>query len=334
MYKKVFFEISGKCQASCPYCCSGNKSLKTYSSRFIPVEEFLRAVKRIFELGLISVNTRFELYNWGEPFLHPNLLDILQVLVDHNLKYRLSTNAAKYKRLSEQVAKNCDELTITIPGFSQKSYDRVHGLNFQRILDNIDKFIMDISSEKIRITYLVHQFNIDEINDAYTYFSNRNIKMTHTIAYMNDYNMARDFLAGNLSNEQLYSISKELLLYYINDMVNAIPDNYICPQFSILALNEYCEVLTCCAAPKDNVSYSLGSIFDLTAGQINQKKRQQLICTECQKLGIHYWIHTSPNPKFWWQIIGKGAHTIRTIDLLKLLCKRAINKLNFINAHF
>lgn len=331
MYKKVFFEISGKCQAFCPYCCTGNKSLKRHPSRFIPVNEFLKAVERLFELELIDVNTKFELYNWGEPFLHPNLLDILQVLVDHNLKYRLSTNAAKYKRLSEQVAGNCNELTITIPGFSQKSYDKVHRLNFQKILENIDRFIMDISSDKIRITYLVHQFNIDEISNAYNYFSERNVRMTHTVAYMNDYNMARDYLTGNLSKEQLYRIGKELLLYYIDDMVNFIPKDYVCPQFSILALDEYCNVLTCCAAPKDNACYSIGSIFNLTTEQINQRKRQQLICIECQRLGIHYWIHTPPNPGFWWQIIGEGIYTVRTIDLFRLLCRRVVNKFNIVH---
>lgn len=324
MYKKIFFEISGICQAKCPYCCTGNRSLKPHPSRFIPTHEFSIAIERLFELGLIVYKQKIDLYNWGEPFLHPYLTDILHILVDHGLTYRLSTNAAKYIKLPSHLIDNLTELTISIPGFSQKSYDRVHGFNFFQILENIKRFSNDLGNNKIRITYLVHQFNIHEIAEAYKYFQGKKIKVTDTVAYMNDYNMARDYLSGTLSNRQLNRNCRDLLLYYVDELIDSMPKDYECPQFSFLTIDEYCNVLTCCAVTKDNKYYTLGSIFSLSSDEIKQNKQRQPVCNECQKLGIHYWIHTAPKPRFWGQITGES---LRFAEVVHLLNRKIIDRL-------
>jgi len=324
LYKNIIFEISGICQARCPYCCTGNKSLSSYPSRFIPTHEFSRAIERLFELGLIVYKQKIDLYNWGEPFLHPYLTDILHILVDQGLTYRLSTNAAKYIKLPSHLIDNLTELTISIPGFSQKSYDRVHGFNFVKIIENIKKFSNDVGSNKIKITYLLHQFNIDEICEAYKYFHEQKIRMTDTVAYMNDYNMARDYLAGTMTKEQLGRICRDLLLYYVDELINSMPKCYECPQFSFLTIDEYCNLLTCCAVPKDNKYYTFGSLFSLSSDQIKQNKKKQPVCAECQKLKIHYWIQTAPRPKFYRDITGEG---VRFADVVHLLFSKIFDRL-------
>ncbi len=331
MYQKVFFEISGKCQAKCPHCCTGNRSLKEHPSRFIDVSSFVRAVDRLLSFGLVNSNTQFELYNWGEPFLNPELPALLDVLVKRGLSYRLSTNCGHYVKLPDSLKDNLNELTITIPGFSQASYDKVHGFDFQKILSHINQYIQDFGSEKIRITYLIHQFNIDEIPDVYKYFKKRNVKLLYTVAYLNDYNMARDYLSGQLKGEKCVRISKDLLLYYLDDLLESVPSQYKCPQLSILSLDEYCNVLTCCAVPKGHPDYSLGSVFDLSREEIVEGKRKRNVCKECSKLGIHYWIHTAPKPDFWPKMTGEG---IRSVDLLIFLKRNLLRELRAFWARF
>lgn len=306
VFKSIFFDISGKCQAKCPHCCTGNRSLQSYTSRFIPLDEFTRAIDRLLNISLADSTTQFELYNWGEPFLHPKLTDLLRVLSERSLRYRISTNGGKYRSLPPYLTKNMTQLTITLPGFSQASYDRVHGFDFKKILENINRFRNDIGEKRLRITYLVHQFNLDEIRKANEYFSRQKIRLTPTIAYLNDYNLSRDYLKGTLDPQILARIGKDLLLWYVDELLKQRPTGYSCPQFSILAVDEFCRVLTCCQVPKGHPDYSLGSLFDMTAEQILIEKKRRHVCGECQKLGIDYWIHTSPAPKFWGHITGEG----------------------------
>ena len=43
-------------------------------------EMFEHGLNRLFQLGWITKETKVELYNWGEPFLHPELDKILHIL--------------------------------------------------------------------------------------------------------------------------------------------------------------------------------------------------------------------------------------------------------------
>jgi len=317
VFKKVFFEISGACQARCPYCCTGNRSLKNQPNRFIPIKEFDSAVERLYKNRLIDSLSRFDLYNWGEPFLHPNFIEILQVLGNCHARYRLSTNAAKYIKLPSVLTGNMTRLTISIAGFSQSSYDRVHGLNFDLILKNIRRFADEIGAKKLWITYLVHQFNLNEIREAYRYFRKLGIRLAFTVAYMNDYNLSRNYLSGSVSSDQLKKMGKELFLSYVEDIIHSRPKDFICPQFSILALDEFCNVLTCCAVPKGHPDYSLGSLFSLTADEIRQDKLTRDVCQECSRLGIDYWIHTPPKFDFLNYLTGEGIPAADLIEMLK-----------------
>lgn len=319
-YDKIFFEISGTCQARCPHCCTGNRSLRQHPARFIPTAEFAAAVDRLLEIGLAGSCTQFELYNWGEPFLHPDIHGILKVLVDRSLYYRLSTNAGHYQFLPSSISCNMNELTVTIPGFSQESYDRVHGFSFSKILEHIGRYRDDFGSGKIRITYLIHQFNIDEIRQASEYFACRHIRLTPTVAYLNDYNLSRAYRTADIDNAVLTRMGRELLLWYVDDLLRQRPNDYLCPQYSILALDEYCNVLTCCQVPKGHVDYSLGSLFALSPEKIRTGKIVRQVCRECQKLAIDYWIHTSPAPAFWGHITGEG---VRFVDGLRSLMRNA-----------
>jgi MoaA/NifB/PqqE/SkfB family radical SAM enzyme len=317
IFRNVYFEVSGFCQARCPHCCTGNRSLTNQPSRFIPVDDFKKAVRYLFDAGLIDKDTRFDPYNWGEPFLNPQLSEVLKVLSDNGLKFRISTNGGKYKKLASDVTKNLTRMTITIPGFSQSSYDRVHGLDFKSVLDNINKFAEDLGPSRLWITYLVHQFNVDEIPETYKYFIKLGTRFNLTVAYLNDYSLSRDFLTGSLSKERLMRMGRDLFLFYVEEIIRARPQNYLCPQFSILALDEFCNVLTCCLVSKNHSDYSIGSLFNLSSDEIREGKLSRPVCRECGQLGIDYWVQTVPDLFFLKRITGEGIPISELVEILK-----------------
>lgn len=298
MYNQVYFEISGYCNARCPWCVQGRGALIPYPSRFIPPQEFRDAIFRLIDEALINSDTIINLYNFGEPFLHPSLQEILQVLSDYNLKYVLATNSSKFVQIDPNLLKNLHRLFISMPGFSQNSYDKIHGFDFKEILTNIGKWIKLLGPERIQIQYHIYQFNLDEIEKASEFFKKRGVNFFPYCALIADYNFAKSFLDNTLPREVSERISDELVLSYLPGYLTMLPENYSCPQHSILAIDEYCNVLTCCLLSKADPDYSIGSLFNLSSEEIEQKKTSRKTCKICIGKGIAFWIHNVYCPEF------------------------------------
>lgn len=306
MYQIIYFEISGICNAKCPWCVNGRGHLKIFPSRTIPPHEFQKAIDYLLDESIIGSDSIINLYNYGEPLLHPQLDEILRILSNKKIRYTISTNASKFLQLDPELFKKNIRFFISMPGFSQRSYDKIHGFNFQKIMMNIDKWIQLIGPERIQIQYHCYQFNLDEIKVASAYFRQKGVNFFPYLAYFNDYQLAKSYLDRTLPQKLLDAASKELFLYYIEDLTSGMRDDYICPQHSILTIDEYCNVLTCCVISKADPDYSVGSLFTLSKSDIDKKKTCQNICRECIQKGISRWQNNVYNPDF----IHKFSHMI------------------------
>ena len=78
----VFIEISGRCQASCPYCTRERMGENRYQGSVMSADLFEKIVDRLFELSLLDRIKTYSipLLNWGEPLLNPEINDILLTL--------------------------------------------------------------------------------------------------------------------------------------------------------------------------------------------------------------------------------------------------------------
>ena len=145
MYKRLYFEISGICNANCKYCANGKNSISGRFHRkqgsFIGVNDFEQAIRYLLDNNIIGHHTLISLYQWGEPLLHPRIKDIIEILLDHDLCYSFSTNASFPVYLNARELKNLSQAIISMSGFSQQSYDRIHGFNFEKIKLNIVNLI-------------------------------------------------------------------------------------------------------------------------------------------------------------------------------------------------
>jgi len=303
MYGNIFFEISGICNAKCPWCITKSPFVESKhpiyqvtpeKARFIPVEIFERAINRLIDIGIIGPTTCIHLYNWGEPLLHPQFEDILTVLYKKDLAIAISTNASKLVEVAPHLLAHLKQFTISMPGFNQAAYDRIHGFQFDKIWHNIDALLTTFkSADIIRIAYHVYQFNIGEIKAAKQFCLEKGVEFSPYAAFPVDYNLSLAYLNDALSYETLKKLSKDLLLYYIDEKVAAAPTDYICPQHdNYLTIDEYCNILTCCVVTKEHPDYyAIGSLFDLSYDEMRKQKVSQAICKECLQSGLAYWVH-------------------------------------------
>lgn len=288
----VYYEISGICNAKCAYCPTGSGVTKGHQSRFIPPDEFAAGLNRLYELELLNNDQFFGLYNWGDPLLHPKLEKILEILKEADQKFALSTNGSFFpKKIDKSLLENLTSLRLSLPGFSQESYDRIHQLPFKTILDNIDSFADIVPKNLIEVGIFAYKFNIDEIFTAVDYFNERNIKISVTMPCLMDWDDAIDYLKENMIPEKKQRIENDLFTDYLKPMLFFKENNNSCKYLqNQLVIDEFNNILTCCVLSKNSKFYSLGSLFELTRDEIFRFKRQgQPICRKCVSVGVPYW---------------------------------------------
>jgi len=138
----------------------------------------------------------------------------------------------------------------------------------------------------------------------------------HTIfrtypAYLNSYTMAKEFIEGSLNSDFRQEIKDELIMDYVDDLLNERPKSYICPQYDYLTIDENCNYIVCCGIPKSASDYSLGSALSLTKTELVSQKKRSMTCStckECQSLKIDYWLNNPPRypvEKFYRHPIGR-----------------------------
>jgi MoaA/NifB/PqqE/SkfB family radical SAM enzyme len=300
MFNDVTFEISGKCNANCQYCISGKNSIsgdfQKKNSSYIEPEKFEAAINYLLEHDMINMDSVIGLFNWGEPLLHPQFKEIVSILNRKKLHYTLSTNGSKLIEFDNFDLSYLDRIIFSMPGFSQKSYDLVHGFRFERIKTNIEKILTNYRANgfvgSAALSFHMYKFNTDELPLAMEFvkeLEHLGLTVNASGAYLNGYSMSKDFLAGNYNEEKVAVIESQLYTSYYKQFQAQRPKEYVCPQFSRLVIDESCNIVSCCGVDKTYYSQALvGNLFDLALDELKQKKTNALICSECQSLGIDY----------------------------------------------
>ena len=140
---RVFIEPTVLCNLSCfkSVCSRESGILKTRSRMTFPLEDFISLID---EIGPTLV--RLDLFNYGEPFLHPQALEMIEYVKKNypGIYLYISTNGLlldkeKIKRI---VRAGVDEFTFSVDGADQETYEkyRCRG-DFNRVLRNMEIFV-------------------------------------------------------------------------------------------------------------------------------------------------------------------------------------------------
>lgn len=295
----VYYEISGICNAKCPYCPTGCGTNKHKPSRFIPPEEFSRGLNRLYDIGLLTRDTYFFLFNWGDPFLHPKLNEIIKILNNANQKFALSTNGSIVpKELDFSLLDNLFYLRISLPGFSQGSYNRIHQLNFKNVLHNVGILSEMVPPNTLEVLFFVYKFNVHEISQAYEYFNEHNIRFKLAMPQLMDVNDAIAYLTDTVDPAKKQKIESDLFTEHVKPQFLGREIQNCCNLLqNQLVIDEYSNILTCCALSKESEDYSMGSLFEMSRDEIfAMKTRGRDICSKCLSAGVPYWYNNNSLP--------------------------------------
>jgi MoaA/NifB/PqqE/SkfB family radical SAM enzyme len=114
------------------------------------------------------------LQGWGEPLLHPNLFEMIQIAKSGNCKTSLTTNGVllSHDMSEELIRRGVDTVAISIAGATSKTHENIRrGSHFEELIDNIRilanlKFKMRSKTPLLVLSFLMTKTNIKELAEA------------------------------------------------------------------------------------------------------------------------------------------------------------------------
>lgn len=305
MYEHVVVEIAGKCNARCKWCVTGraNRAGRAQAGAFMAPETLSRVIAHLHERAIITPDAVFSLYNWGEPFLHPRFQDIAAVLTEAGHEYIVSSNLSRLVPFEgPDSLRRLRAVVVSMPGFSQASYDRIHGFSFERIKGNIEAMLETYRAHgftgKVQIKSHVYQFNLDELGELLAFAKARDIGVQFTYASFADLDLFMRYLEDSLPREELRELGQDLLLNRLVKDRGRMPADYQCPYYDALLLDERANIVTCCMVTKEMDDFVIGNLFETDPADIDRLKRSQAVCRRCMGLEIPYLIEKRDYPAF------------------------------------
>lgn len=98
-YKKVYIEITNNCNLNCSFCSKVNRE-----KRYMTVEEYKEILSKIKDY-----TNYIYLHVKGEPLLHPNIIEMIELAEKYNLKVNLTTNGTLFSKYAKELGK-CNNL--------------------------------------------------------------------------------------------------------------------------------------------------------------------------------------------------------------------------------
>lgn len=131
----LMIEPTNECNLRCPLCPTGAGTLKRPKGQ-MSFELYQRILA-----DLDGSLCRVMLYNYGEPFLHPRILDMIARARQAEIHTRVSTNGLAFMRgidAGDLIASGLDYLRVSVDGATPETYNvyRVGG-QLDRVLEGV-----------------------------------------------------------------------------------------------------------------------------------------------------------------------------------------------------
>jgi MoaA/NifB/PqqE/SkfB family radical SAM enzyme len=143
-----------------------------FSDEWVSGDMPLSAYKKISRYFHLVQNVHLQ--GWGEPLLHPELFDMIQIVKAENCKASLTTNGVflTYNKSKELIIKGLDTIVISISGATRETHESIRcGSHFEQIIYNIRtlsnlKLKMRSKTPKLVLSFLMTKTNIKELSEA------------------------------------------------------------------------------------------------------------------------------------------------------------------------
>lgn len=125
-------EPTNNCNFNCSFCV--RKQMKRQIG-YMDIRLFDKICMQAEQYGCKGI--RF--LRWGEPLLHPNIIDMVKIAKDHNLLTHITTNGNCWdeKRCCNLINSGLDSIIISLQGTTPEEYVHIRNSDYDKIYNNI-----------------------------------------------------------------------------------------------------------------------------------------------------------------------------------------------------
>ena len=196
---KYSIEISDVCNLKCPTCVNAYREGGGHSDEpFMKKEKFVQIIEKISKHSVLK--KIIELYNWGEPLLHPEVDDFVRIAKAKGFIVWLSSNLNNADNLEKAIKEEPDLFCVSVSGFNQDNYKITHaGGNIELVKENMKKLREYKNKYNSKTTVLVafhiYKHNVEDMKKMYKfskslkfiflpYLASANVGITQLLAHL------------------------------------------------------------------------------------------------------------------------------------------------------
>jgi radical SAM protein with 4Fe4S-binding SPASM domain len=163
----LILDTGNICNLRCPLCPTGLRESEM-SRKIMKFDVFKEIIDRLSPYAY-----EVTLYNWGEPFFNPDIIEMIRYCKKKNLGTNLSTNLNLENLDAESIINSgLEYLIVSLDGITQEVYEKYRvGGNIDLVFKNLTSIIKkkkDLKSKTpfIEWQYLVMKHNLHQIDEA------------------------------------------------------------------------------------------------------------------------------------------------------------------------
>ena len=258
-FTKIYIEITNICNLKCEFCLETKREKKFMN--LVEFEMIINKIKDYTDLILLHVK--------GEPLLHPNLKEILDICDKNNIKVNITTNTTLLKDKINILAdsKSVRQLNLSIHDLEQNKIDETN-----RLIEVVDtvKEIRNLN-DKIIISYRLWNMNQIGENDKNLIFL-KILENKYEISNLYEKCLKNNFVE---LNKNIF-LNQDIVFEWPNLDNNIISETGKCyglkNQIAILVNG---DVVPCCLDTNGDII--LGNIFESDLEMILTNEKSQKI---------------------------------------------------------
>lgn len=141
-------EVSGTCNLQCAACARGSSNEVDAPKGFMDIALFEALLQKIKKESP-GKETALYLFNWSEPFLHPQLPELVGLANKYGLSPHLSSNLVRPLNLKDVLKAKPQSLRVSLSGYYPEIYNQTHCTGDINL----------VKSNAYLLRYLMNQFN-------------------------------------------------------------------------------------------------------------------------------------------------------------------------------
>jgi radical SAM protein with 4Fe4S-binding SPASM domain len=163
-------EPANYCNLNCPLCLTTSIT-KSRSRALLPLETFKQFIDECGDYLLLLI-----LWDWGEPFLNPDLIKMIAYAKTRGIVVHTSTNGnvpLDEAQVEALVDSGLDSLVVAVDGVSQEIYEKYRqGGRLDRVILNIQNILRvrsakGLTTPRINMRFVVMRHNEAEVPEAH-----------------------------------------------------------------------------------------------------------------------------------------------------------------------